>query len=431
MTDQLALDRRKQTERELTLSLMDAAIKDKGGTIAEVMAWFHTEWIADPWYRDVADGVLDILKNKHPLSAGSLSRVLQKSIPEYGLTIMDVGELVLDAFGGYHLRFYAKAVYDEFRLRDMSAGLVATGEGLQIGTREVDEALVEIGNFPRTYAPVDFSRVQDAEKAVQEIIDELEGKAVNHISTSLVALDDIMGGLRDGTLVTVAGNTSSGKSTLLGQMAINTAIKYQKGVLYFSAEMPEKELIERWAAWLSRAPKRERRTYLGGLSQVSPIVVKDGLLQVFDSPRHVNQMEREIEAYAAQRNLGLVCVDYIQMFQGGNPKDNRERQVADVTHRLKQIAMSVKVPIVAASQLNRAGGEAPKLSSMRESGSIEQDSDVVILVIPDNMQDAVTSTTLLVPKNRSGRNGDCTVLWDKPIFRFREKDELDYEEWKP
>jgi len=305
-----------------------------------------------------------------------------------------------------------------------------------------DEVLDRIRQIPARYAPPPDSRGTDNEQALAEIIDEMDGKITPKITIGIGNLDAKLGGFGPGTLTVVGAATSCGKSVLLGQAAIHVATRKNKVALFFALEMTTKEMYQRWARYLSeQRDGGNRKKIIEALAELRLQTEKNGMLHVFDGPRNVQAIERACEVYVETMDVGIVCVDYLQLVLP-NPKiTNRQEQIADITRSLKQIAGKFKVPIITGSQLNRQGEEKPTLRSLRESGAIGQDADIVLLLTPKQSRSHTVEMMIRIAKNRNGKTGAVDLAWDKAIHRIRDVVDTDgfrpsnyeqaFDEWAP
>lgn len=417
---------RAQAEREFVVAMIDAGIKNKPMAMAEVAAWFKPEWILDPFYREITQALFNVASAGQPFTVLTIAQAVTGKCKRFNQSLLEIGKLINEAFGSAHLRFLGRQLYDEYRRYAVANEATGRSEGLFKGD-EVEAAIEDFGTMPERYASL-AKRVKSNEDAIQEIISDLDGKSCSECRamTGIPDLDKMTGGFGPGHLVVVGASTSNGKSSLLAHIAMETALRHRKRVCFFAVEMTEKEVYKRCASWLSRVTPTDpdhRRDYIGGVGQVNDMVTRQGLLQVFSGGRTIHQIEKEVRAY--KDNLGLVCVDYIQLVRAGGPGDNRERQVAEVTSRLKILAVECKVPILAASQLNRQANEAPRMSNLRESGAIEQDADVVMLLCPPASGDLKVKIAIIVAKNRHGACGNVPAMWFRPIYRYTEFSEHD------
>lgn len=425
---------RQSIEKDFCLSLLDAAIQDKHAEIAEVGAWFDLKWLMDPLYAALAEVAFDLVRQNKPLSNSTLAAGLIQAKAKAGQDLTAVWELLAQHFGWYHLTYYGREVYNEYRRSAAASDLDDSAANLREG-QDVTKELDDISVLPEKYHELNITRTDRADEAVEAIISEMEGRSMPRFMTGLDELDSLKEGFRNGTLTTVAAPTGGGKSVFLGQLAITRVMRDHLDALFFSAEMSTQELIERWSSFVSGAKKdrrdqQQRRLFIEGLNRVRQWTRKTGPLQVFEGPRHVDHILAAARAYTANHKLGIVCVDYVQLFIGGHPKETRERQVADITANLKALAMECHVPVFVASQYNRQHTGTPTMANLRDSGSIADDSDVVLLLDHDpTSRDETIAMEITIGKHRGGKKGVCTITWDRPIYTLRSKDVPPHEEF--
>ncbi|MBP3655488.1 MAG: AAA family ATPase [Clostridia bacterium] len=259
-------------------------------------------------------------------------------------------------------------------------------------------------------------------------LDSSEPEAV--LSTGLPRLDQHLGScLRDGRLVVIGARPAVGKSALLSFIATH-ALEENRRVLYVSLEMPEREVIARMAAQLSGVSvgKLSNRTLSDGdyaaLADYAPTVLRDNLWLVTDArtPAAIRRLALRMKA---QGGVDLVCVDYLQLLYAEGKPSSRVEAVGEISRSLKLLAMELGVPVIAAAQVNRASttGEdrAPKLSELRESGSIEQDADVVMFLHSQQSGGSPRSVQLILAKNRVGCTGMLDLVFDGALMKFIER----------
>jgi replicative DNA helicase len=269
-------------------------------------------------------------------------------------------------------------------------------------------------------------------------LDEIQGgERATGLKTGLIDLDAMTGGAQESELVLIAARTSSGKTALALQVARHVAIEEQRPVLFVSMEQSGRELAERLLAAEASVDSRKIRD--GSLSpeEFERFVragreLGKGKLFIDESPkRTVLQIGANARRYKARENIGLLVVDYVGLVEPDNPRDPRHIQVGTVSRRLKQLARELRIPVIALCQLNRMSEERanhkPRLSDLRESGSLEQDADVVYLLYRPEVfaekgkEDADSrpgEVDLIVAKNRNGRTGEITLTFQKEFMRF-------------
>jgi replicative DNA helicase len=242
-------------------------------------------------------------------------------------------------------------------------------------------------------------------------------------------------GLHPGELIIIAGRPSLGKTALALNMAAHAAIERKKVVGVFSLEMSKESLVIRLLCSEGRIDSHKLRTGFSSREDWSKMTRALGRLA--EAPLYIDdsaalsilQIRAKARRLKAEKGLDLLIVDYLQLVTGHGRFENRNQEVSFVTRGLKSIAKELQVPVVALSQLSRAPeerpGQRPQLSDLRESGSIEQDADVVIFIFrekrtseEDEAAEAGSETRLIIGKQRNGPTGDVPVVFLKPFARF-------------
>lgn len=264
----------------------------------------------------------------------------------------------------------------------------------------------------------------DMRAAVMEFMATLERrKKGDLLTTGLKDVDSIITGFEPGQLITIAGRPGHGKSALAGTIAVNLA-KKGKRVLLFSLEMRKSAVAGRFASRLANLPGGLLKKP-GEMTAEQKAALSQGLKEAEGLPITINDQgdltPGEVASTAARirrtEGLDLVIVDYLQLMNSGRKQDtNKVQEVSFITRGLKGLADSLSVPIIILSQLNRANERAkekPKLIDLRDSGSIEQDSDTVLLLHRDMEQGGGLSnkTTVNVAKQRDGELRECDIYF--------------------
>ena len=262
--------------------------------------------------------------------------------------------------------------------------------------------------------------------------------AIPGLSTGLRDLDAKINGLNKGNLLLVAARPAMGKTSFALNMALNVAKKYKKTVAFFSLEMSREELAMRLLSSESFVDSQKMATgklteeewvkigmASSALSQTDIRVDDNGGITVAEMNAKLRRLD----------NLGLVVIDYLQLMQGsgyGRSSDNRVQVVSDISRSLKVMAKELNVPVICLSQLNRAAegrsDKRPVLSDLRESGSIEQDADSVMMLYRDDYYNPNTEekniAECIVAKNRHGEVGTVKLQWIGQYQTFADR------EWK-
>lgn len=268
-----------------------------------------------------------------------------------------------------------------------------------------------------------------------EVIGRLEtafasGGEVSGLQTGFPTLDRVLDGLQPCRLYTIGARPSSGKTAMLLQIALNVAM--EKPVVFFSLEMPGEEITERAAQHLAgvstegirrgRANERDWQRLTDATRRLLklPLVLVD---DVRDLHSLLGQAAKDVRA----RGACALFVDYLQLIHVPGFRENRTSEVTLISSSLKRLAMELRVPVVCAAQLNRSSvrdGRTPGLADLRDSGSIEQDSDAVVVLHPKTAELHVPMVEIdaMLLKNRSGSCGAIRMMFSRPTTTFREVD---------
>ena len=249
---------------------------------------------------------------------------------------------------------------------------------------------------------------------------------VSGIASGFRELDFYTEGFTRGDLVVLGSRPSVGKTSLALAMAFNIA-KHGHPTLIFSLEMDTKQIVSRFLAMNSRRDLLALRT--GNVFDTEAADALAGIPILIDDTPGISVMELRTKARRASTNdrLEVIIVDYIQLMRTGETEENRVQEIAAITRNLKSLARELNVVIIGLSQLSRAAGDSglePKLSTLRESGGIEQDADIVLMLWKDKEETAPGAPRLIrgsVAKNRNGPTGVFSLLFASEQARFFSK----------
>jgi len=347
-------------------------------------------------------------------------------------------ELLSQSAGGpAGVEYHAQTLRDLHARRRIIDAAVAMQASAQDMATDADAVLQQSGEAVLSLSLTTATDSMRAPSAiVPGLLDELEalmsGNRKLGLQTGIKDFDQVTGGLRGGQLTIVAGRPAMGKSALMLNMADNMA---RRGVpvVYFSLEMPANELAARVV--LSRAETNTEIIRNGFLTASIKHRIMDAATQFASEPLYVDDrggltlLDIRGRARLAVRRWGVKCifVDYLQLVSHSGAQ-SRENEVGFVSRGLKAMSMELGVPVVAAAQVNRQAEQRsdnrPKLSDLRESGSIEQDADIVCLVhrpcyyaVQDQEPDP-QDAELIVAKHRAGRTGTLNLTWRPSLTRF-------------
>lgn len=334
--------------------------------------------------------------------------------------------------------YYANIVHQKAVVRD----LIETAEFILeegYANKHTAENLVELAE-QRVFAIAE-DQVAGQTVELRELLDTALGRiearaldrhAVTGISTGYFELDDITAGLQPSQLVVLAARPSMGKTALALNICENIAVQSRKGVLFVSLEMGRLELAERLLSARAKINGHDLRTGKGlGTREMNLLAKAIGELHnspffIDDTPtRNMLQITATARRLKRRESLDVIVVDYIQLIDSEESRDSRQEQIAKISRRLKTLARELKVPVIALSQLNRnvenREDRRPRMADLRESGAIEQDADLVLLLhrpeyYDPNDQPGIAE--LQVAKNRNGATGTVKFTFLKNFTRF-------------
>jgi replicative DNA helicase len=341
------------------------------------------------------------------------------------------------------IEHYIKIVRDKALLR----GLIHTATAAIARASEQSDAAEEILNDTEAQIfQLSEKRIGRGFMGVQEIIKESfgsidallqRGRRITGLETHYADLDEKTSGLQKSDLIIIAGRPSMGKTSFAMNIAENSAIEDAKTIAIFSLEMSKEALLQRMLCSVARVDAHKFRTgslWQDDMRKIAQAVEKLSQAPIFidDSPGiTVSEMRAKARRLLqSQGMLDLIVVDYLQLMSGGGKRyENRTQEVSAISRGLKALAKELAVPVIALSQLSRApesrgaGDHRPQLADLRESGSIEQDADVVAFIFreevykPDDPElDGVAE--LIIRKQRNGPTGTVKMAFLKSSTRF-------------
>ncbi|VGX07818.1 replicative DNA helicase [Streptococcus pyogenes] len=354
-------------------------------------------------------------------------------------------ELVNSVPTSANAEYYAKIVAEKAMLRDIIARLT---ESVNLAYDEilkpeeviagVERALIELNEHSNRSG---FRKISDVLKVNYEAL-EARSKQTSNVTglpTGFRDLDKITTGLHPDQLVILAARPAVGKTAFVLNIAQNVGTKQKKTVAIFSLEMGAESLVDRMLAAEGMVDSHSLRTgqltdqdwnnvtiAQGALAE-APIYIDDTPgIKITEIRARSRKLSQEVDG-----GLGLIVIDYLQLITGTKP-ENRQQEVSDISRQLKILAKELKVPVIALSQLSRGveqrQDKRPVLSDIRESGSIEQDADIVAFLYRDNYyrkegddaEEAVEDNTIevILEKNRAGARGTVKLMFQKEYNKF-------------
>lgn len=398
-----------------------------------------------PNHQKIYDVILELFSKGQPIDILTVSsRLKEKNLLEEIGGMSYLSQLVNLVPTASHITHYAQIVNKKYVLREL---ISASYEISEIALHEekdtaelLDEAEKRIFQISQKNIGPAFKHIKDDLKQAFERIDDLhkqKGK-LRGIPTGFRQLDNLLAGLQRSDLIILAARPSLGKSALALDIARQAAFKEKIPVGVFSLEMSRDQIIDRLIAaeggvdlWKIRTGKLSDKGEPNDFELVQEAMAKlaEMPLYIDDTPAptimQIRAMARRLQA---ETGLGLLIIDYLQLVQATNASDSMVQQMTEVSRGLKGIARELNIPVLAISQLSRAieqrPNQIPRLSDLRESGSIEQDADVVMFIYREDRVKEHTSRTnmadIIIAKHRNGPLGKVTLHFLDNYTSFRD-----------
>ena len=400
------------------------------------------------FYKDahnlIYEAMIELYEQREPIDVLSLSNRLEekKQLDKVGGSSY-LTELVSAVPSSSNIVHYAKVVQKKSTLRKL---IETASEIVELGYKEgedvekiLDTAEQKLFGVSQKYIKQDFIPIKSILESAFNRIDELHkgDHKLRGIPTGFADMDNILAGFQKSDLVILAARPSIGKTTLALDFARQIAVKEKIPIGLFSLEMSADQLIDRMLAaesgvdlWRLRTGRLktgdgeddfERIGQAMGVLSEAPIFIDDA------GSANVMEMRTMARRLQAEHNVGLIIIDYLQLMEGRSGGDNRVNEISEISRALKQLARELNIPIIALSQLSRAvesrSPQIPKLSDLRESGSIEQDADVVMFLYREDREKPDTPNKNIVEvhiaKHRNGPVGKLSLYFNENSTTFK------------
>lgn len=426
-------------------SLLGAILIDSDA-IVKVADIVQARDFYDPKHERIYEAILQLYEKHQPIDVLTLADQLKGT----GFIDFIGGASYLTQLTNFvptaaHVEQYAEIVAQKAlrrRLIKASQDIVELGykedQALQALIEEAESKLFEVS---QRHIKQDISSLESILSDSFERLDELhkdKGK-VRGVPTGFKDLDNILAGLQKSDLFILAARPSMGKTAFSLNLAHNVALKAEVPVLVFSLEMSKEQLVDRLLAMESGVDAWALRT--GNLTDAdfeklghAMGALSEAQIYIDDTPGiTVSDLRTKARREAHLRPLGLIIVDYLQLMSGGarfGGDGNRVQEISEISRGLKGIARELNVPLIALSQLSRSvesrSPQIPQLQDLRESGSIEQDADVVAFIYREDYYNPESErkniTDIFIKKHRNGPTGAVELFFDREKQRFRSID---------
>jgi len=430
-------------------SVLGALMIDQNAIIKVADILFPEDFY-QPQNRYIYEAILDLYQKNEPIDILSLSNRLKekKHLKEIG------GESYLTSLvnktpTSAHVSHYAKIVHQKRILRDLIAASYKIAELGWAESEDVnnllDRAEQTIFSISQKSIAHDFVSLKEELVQAFERIDQLQkgGNKLRGLSTGFMGLDNYLSGLQKSDMIIIGGRPSLGKTSLALDIARHVALKENVPVGLFSLEMSRDQVVDRLIAAESTVDLWKIRTgHLATEGEINDFtLIQNALSHLAEIPLYIDdapsptvmQIRTMARRLQAEAGLGLIIIDYLQLITPDSNRISAVQQYSEISRSLKALARELKVPVLALSQLSRAVEQRspaiPRLSDLRETGSLEQDADIVLLIYREDRYNPDTErkniTDIIIAKHRNGPLGRVPLYFNESLVSFRdlEKDE--------
>ncbi|MEK7551924.1 MAG: replicative DNA helicase [Patescibacteria group bacterium] len=390
----------------------------------------------------IYDAVQDLFKKNNPIDLLSVSARLKEknSLDEIGGSSF-LAELLNSVPTAVNVRHYGEIVKTKHvmrRLIEASEHIANLGYEEESDLEEIlDRAEKKIFDVTSSGGTFKFTEIKDELEEAWERLDKLHNSKgeMRGIATGFPDIDHKLAGLQKSDLIILAARPSMGKTSLALDIARQTAVMHNNSVGIFSLEMSSQQLVDRMLAaqanvdaWKLRTGKLSREEDFTSIRQ-SLDKLSTAPIYIDDQPgNNIIKMRATARRLKAEKDLKLIIVDYLQLMlpTGSRHNENLVQQVTEISRSLKNLARELDVPVLALSQLSRAvesRGGRPRLSDLRDSGSIEQDADVVMFIHREDKykedSDRTNIAEILIEKHRNGETGKVDLFFNDKKATFQ------------
>jgi replicative DNA helicase len=417
---------------EAEVSVLGAILLDKNAIIS-VADFLEASHFYDDRHSEIYRCIIDLYQSRIPIDVLTLSEHLKKrkSLKRIG-GVSYLTELANRVPTASHVEHYGKIVKDAATKRQlMSASSrlldLAFDEGIS-ADELLDKAESEIFSLSQKHLKQSFTSVKNALSDSFDRLDELHKQAggLRGVPTGFKDLDNLLAGLQKSNLIILAARPGVGKTSMALNVGQSLAVDYKRPVGFFSLEMSKEELVDRLL--VSQADIDAWKLKTGKLDEDDFTKLSNAMGELAEAPFYIDdtpalsilEMRTKARRLQVECGIDLLIVDYLQLARSRN-LENRVQEVSEISQGLKNLARELKIPILALSQLSRAveqrGTKRPQLADLRESGSIEQDADVVMFLWKED-EDNPENVILDVAKHRNGPLGQVKFHFKGDRIKF-------------
>ncbi|MBX3008983.1 MAG: replicative DNA helicase [Melioribacteraceae bacterium] len=436
---------------EVETAVLGAMLLDEN-SIPKAVEVLTADAFYDPRNKIIFEAIVSLYESNEPIDTVSVYEELKKAgkVEDVGGAAF-ISKLTQDVSSAANIDYHARVVLEKYILRQLISSSLEIADLAYKGHDDVfdllDSAESKIFQISEAGIKESFKSMDKAVNEAWELIEAIHAKKISTFSvpSGFFELDELLGGFQKSDLIIVAARPSMGKTAFAMSAIRNSAIDHNIPIGVFSLEMATIQLVTRLISAEARINAHNLRTGKfraeeGAKVSRTVYKLKKAPIYIDDSPSiTILELRAKARRLKNEKNVGMIVVDYLQLIHPSNNMESREREISTISRSLKALAKELNIPVIALSQLNRAvetrTDKKPMLSDLRESGSIEQDADVVLFLYRPEVY-GITQYTggdmsgqstegiaeIIVGKQRNGPIGEVKLRFIKEYARFENLD---------
>ncbi len=423
------------------LSVLGAMLLSKEAIGQVIPIIKNSEYFFLPANRIIFEALLDLYMQNIPPDPQLLKNQLKKreALEQIGGAAY-IAKILSAVPSAANVEYYAYNVRDKYILRKL---INVCNETLSEAFSDAFDAKEVIENAEKRIFQITEDRISEGPEHLKDFLEETfrqleerEGHYITGLATGFTELDDLTSGLQNGELIIIAARPSMGKTSLGVNIAEHISVEENKPVAFFSLEMSKQQVVQRLLCSRAKVDSHRLRRNMLSDEDIAKLhracdVLRDAPLYIDDTPgMSILELRSKARLMKLREDISAVFVDYLQLLR--NPgAESRQQEISQISQGLKALARELNIPVVALAQLNRGveGRESkrPRMSDLRESGSIEQEADLIMLIHREDYyrdtgeqmsDDTFGKAEIIIAKQRNGPIGTVEVQFDRKHTRF-------------
>jgi replicative DNA helicase len=437
MSERSLLERVPPQNVEAEACLLGSLLLDRD-VVGTILPLVEGQFFYRPDHQKIYEVIVDLYDRNQPLDIVVLKEELRKrGLLDKGVDVDYLASLVETVPSPANAEHYAQIVKEKAVARSLIQAcnqILQDAYGDATGADELlDRAEGAVFRVSQHRAKGESIAIGDLMQDAFKMIDNIQGERLTGLDTGFIELNDMTSGLQPSELIILAGRPSMGKSTFGLNFLMNVGVKNEIPCAFFSMEMAKMQVVQNMLCSRAQVPGHKLRRGMVSQDDTRKLVnaadaLSEAPILIDDTPgMKILEVRAKARRLKAQHDIQFLVLDYIQLMsgQGRRADDNRQQEIADISRGLKGLARELNIPIVAISQLSRATeareGHVPRMSDLRESGALEQDADMVLLLYREDYyhpEQREGEVDLIIAKQRNGPTGKILLSYAKEFYRF-------------